>query len=260
MNFDTVVLWQGTDKAELPVKLICSCPDDFLRPAVLVLPGGAYMCYGSRERENVAQKFNNLGFHAFVLEYSIAPSRYPQPQQDVWRALRYIRRNAERYRVIPDKIAVCGFSAGGHLAASSAVLPEIADGTSDLDGDCRPNAVILGYPVISMTPDIGHMGSFSCLTGIPEDAPECELMHYLSLENHVSAVTPPVFVWTIADDAGVDPENSLRFAKALWKNRVACQLEIYNHGIHGTGLSEEYRDIAQWPEQAAVFLRSNCGF
>ena len=259
MNKEVIDLWAKTAKADLPVKLIPCCADDSVRPTVLVLPGGAYMCYGDRERENVARRFNLLGFHAFVLEYSLFPrSCYPQMQQDVWRAIKLLRQQAEHFHLVPDKIALCGFSAGGHLAASAGTLPEIPDPADDLPGSGRPDALILGYPVINMGTEIGHVYSFKCLTGKTSADPD--LMRQLSLENRVDEHSVPAFIWTIADDTGVNPENSLRFARALWQKRVKCELHIFNHGIHGTGLSEEFRDVAQWPELAAAFLRNNCGF
>ena len=259
MNNEVISLWDNTAKADLPVKLIPCCADDAVRPTVLVLPGGAYMCYGERERENVARRFNLLGFHAFVLEYSLSPrSHYPQMQQDVWRAIKLLRQQAERFHLIPDKIALCGFSAGGHLAACAGILPEIPDPADDLPGSGRPDALILGYPVISMEPEIGHVYSFKCLTG--KETADPELMRKLSLEKQVDEHSAPAFIWTIADDAVVNPENSLHLAKALWQKQIKCELHIFSHGIHGIGLSEEFRDVARWPELAAAFLRNDCGF
>jgi acetyl esterase/lipase len=90
--------------------------------AVLVLPGGGYRALAEHESGCIAKEFNNQGFHAFVLKYRIAPHRFPSPQLDVWQAIRIIRKNAAKWNVNPNMISVLGFSAGGHLAASSAVL------------------------------------------------------------------------------------------------------------------------------------------
>jgi len=115
----------------------CLHPDGGVRPAVLVLPGGGYQYCSPREAENVARHYVRAGFHGFVLRYSLGKdAAWPNPLEDYDRAMGMIRENAQSWGVIPDKIAVIGFSAGGHLASAAATLSRN-----------RPNAAILCYAV-----------------------------------------------------------------------------------------------------------------
>ena len=122
------------------------------RPAVLVLPGGAYLCTSDREAEFVALRFAANGYHAFVLRYSVGPAaRFPAPMLEGFAALAELRARAEEWNVDPARIAVCGFSAGGHLAACLMTLwrePRIAGALGADPARLRPDAAILSYPVV----------------------------------------------------------------------------------------------------------------
>jgi acetyl esterase/lipase len=206
------------------------------RGAVVICPGGGYERVSSREAEPIALQFNAAGFHAFVVYYSVAPVRHPQPLLDLSRALNIIRSNAAEWQVDPQRIAVCGFSAGGHLAASLGVYwqqAEFSRGQGLQPGLNQPNALILGYPVISAS-DVGHQGSFKNLLG-PDPAPA--LLEQFSLEYHVNAQTPPTFLWHTSDDQVVMVENSLLFATALRHQQIPFELHVYPHGGHGLALA-----------------------
>jgi acetyl esterase/lipase len=206
------------------------------RGAVLICPGGGYFFTSNREAEPIAMRFAAAGFQAFVLYYSVAPRRHPQPLLDLARAMTLIRERAHEWRVDPGRIAVCGFSAGGHLAASlgvhwgKAYLRETPGIQADL---IRPNALILCYPVISRGPN-AHQGSFINLLG-EEAAPE--LSGELSLECHVSRNTPPAFIWHTFDDPVVPVENSLLFASAMRAQGIPFELHVYPSGPHGLSLA-----------------------
>ena len=136
------------------------------RPAVLVIPGGGYAMTSDREAEPIALKFVGTGYNAFVLRYSCEPSRYPTSLCEAAEAMRLIRDHADEWHTDPDRIAVIGFSAGGHLAANLAT----SVGDDDLavhgyDPDAaRPNALMLAYPVIT-SGELAHRGSFDALLG-----------------------------------------------------------------------------------------------
>ncbi len=231
-----------------------------LRGVVLVLPGGGYCNRAPHEGAPVAERFNALGFHALVLQYRVAPYRYPAPQRDVLRAVRIIRSRAAEWGIDPEQVAVLGFSAGGHLCASAGTLfKEVdADAGDEIDAfPARPNALIPCYPVINLTKSFGHRGSGWNLLGEKLDEPEADRF---DLENRVTQETPPTFLWHTATDQCVNVENSIRFAQALWKNGVKAELHIFPEGAHGLGLAPESRDVSQWPELAAVFLENSCGF
>lgn len=203
-----------------------------IRPAILVVPGGGYLYVSFREGERVALNFSTAGFHTFILDYATQPHVHPLPILNIAKALELIRENAEEWGVAPDKIAVCGFSAGGHLSASISTLWN----DKDLFGDNeeknrlhRPDASILCYPVISCD-EYAHKGSLIALTGQNEKTP---LWDKLSLEKQVDKNTPPAFIWHSGDDAYVPAENSLLYAMALRKNNIPVELHIYQDGPHG---------------------------
>ncbi len=215
---------------------------------ILVLPGGGYSHRADYEGKDVAEFYNQLGFSCAVLQYRVRPAVYPAPQQDVLRAIRILRHQGRQ------KIAVLGFSAGGHLAASAGTLfdqiePLIHD---EIDREnCRPDALILGYPVISIKSDFGHVGSGDNLLGAT-DTPE--LRDALSLQNRVTANTPPAFVWHTATDQGVPCRNSIIFAQKLWELGIPAELQIYPTGRHGQGLAQHLPCAQSWPQAAADFL------
>jgi len=206
------------------------------RGAVLVCPGGGYRYTSPREAEPIALQFNAAGFHAFVLYYSVFPRKHPQPLLDVSRAMCIIRENAEKWNIDPEKIAVCGFSAGGHLAASLGVywgkeyLYEVPGITKGMN---KPNALILCYPVITSGLK-AHRGSFDSLLG--ENAAD-ESLHEMSLEHHVNENTPPTFLWHTFNDKAVPVENSLLFAQALCDKGIPFELHVYPDGPHGLSLA-----------------------
>jgi acetyl esterase/lipase len=225
---------------------------------VIVLPGGGYRARAAHEGVPVAEKFNSLGFHAVTLQYRVSPYRYPAPQQDVMRAVAMVRANAEKWHIDPQHIAVCGFSAGGHLAGCSGTIALNVDRSA---GDfidevsARPDALILCYPVLSADKAITHLGSIRELSGKEEPDPEfCALV---SLENQICEDTPPVFLWHTATDGAVNVQNSLRFARNMWAKGKTAELHVYPEGCHGLGLAADKTDVRSWPDLAANFLLKN---
>ena len=228
---------------------------------VLVCPGGSYRFRSRDEADPIARKFNALGFHAAVVEYRTAPSVFPAPQQDALRAIRVIRSLSSKYNIAPDKIAMLGFSAGGHLAASTGVLfNDIPAAVNDeIDGiSARPDALILCYPVISLAPDFGHINSGKCLFGAKNLTPE--LQQKYSLHKLVSKETPPVFLWHTAGDRAVPCRNSIEFANAVWQNKGQAELHIFPVGGHGKKLATSLPCAYVWPELAANFLKDITDF
>lgn len=230
-------------------------PGDQPRGAVVVLPGGGYGGRAEHERTPIAEFFNQAGFHAFILDYRVAPNRHPAPLLDACRAVRIVRSRATEWRVKPDKIAALGFSAGGHLTGSLALFhdAEYLRGIDPLENNvsARPDAFVLCYPVISSA-EFGHAGSFKNLLG-PEATEQAR--RALSLELHVREDTPPAFLWHTADDQGVPVRNSLEFAKALREKNVPFELHVFPHGNHGLGLAPNDPHIAKWANLCAEWLK-----
>ncbi|HUZ17195.1 MAG TPA: alpha/beta hydrolase [Spirochaetia bacterium] len=233
------------------------------RPLVLVCPGGGYHFVSPREAEPIALQFNAAGFHSCVLDYSVAPRRHPQPLRDLSRAMCIAREHAAEWKVNADQIAVCGFSAGGHLAASLGVhwnKPYLANVPGIDVGLNRPDALILSYPVLT-SGGFAHRGSFANLLG--ED-PSKELLEEMSLELQVTSETPPAFLWHTVNDEAVPVQNSLLFADALRRSGVPFELHLYPRGPHGISLAtaetsrtpeEEDSHIGTWMTLCIEWLR-----
>ncbi len=257
MQFEEISLW--TKLAKDSVLKRYQPPDRAVRPALLVVPGGGYGCICEEtEGYPIAEHFAGLGFQVFHLKYRVHPNLYPAPQQDLARAIRLIRRHADAWQVLPDQLAICGFSAGGHLCACagtiSAELPT-QDGDQP-DTECaRPNALILCYPVITFGP-FAHIGSGKNLLGERFD----ELAKTFSLENQVTPNTPPTFLWHTIEDQAVPYQNSLLFAEAMVKQKRPCEVHLFPSGQHGMQLGHGRKDIGLWPQMARNFLISTCGF
>lgn len=233
------------------------------RGAVLILPGGGYGFTSEREAEPVALQFNAAGFHAFVLYYSVAPRKHPQPLIDVSKAVQIIREHAEQWNVNSEAIAVCGFSAGGHLAASLGVhwnKSYLTNVQGFQAGMNQPNALILSYPVIS-SGEFAHRGSFDHLLG-PEASED--LLHEMSLEHQINKDTPPAFLWHTFDDGAVPVENTLLFAGGLRKQGIPFELHVFPEGPHGMSLATEFTSdyeaqidphVASWMPMCIQWLR-----
>jgi acetyl esterase/lipase len=212
-------------------------------PCVLICPGGGYTMVSFREGEPLALSFMARGFNAFVLDYEVAPVRYPAALLQVSAAAALIRAKAKEFHADADKVAVCGFSAGGHLAGSLGVFwndPFIRETLSIENGANRPNALILGYPVITAG-ESAHRGSFESLLG--DDAP-AELVEKMALEKQVNVDVPPTFLWHTSNDDCVPVENSLLFAGALTQFDIPFELHIYPKGNHGLSLCSRQTDAA----------------
>jgi len=232
--------------------LDCSEP----KGAVVICPGGAYSHHAVHEGKDVAECFNELGFHAFVVQYRVSPNRFPAPQQDIFRAIKLVRSRAEEWNIKADKVAVCGFSAGGHLTASSGTLFDevqfiVGDETDTYSQ--KPNALILCYPVIS-SGEHGHVGSFANLLG--EDA-DMALLEKYSLEKRITNETPPTFLWHTGEDQGVPVENSLLWCLGLRKHKIPFELHVFPEGCHGLGLGvdPDVSEIQVWPDLCATWLK-----
>lgn len=218
-------------------------------PAVIVLPGGAYTNHASHEAEPIAEFYQSCGFQAFVLRYRLLPNLYPAALCDVQRLIKYLRANAKELKVDPEKIFVIGFSAGGHLAATTAVAEDVCQLGDALDVQShRPNGVLLSYPVVNT----GH----KCVVRIAnEDETICEK---LCIDRQVTADTPPVFIWHTAEDSVVSVQQSLSLASALRENKIPFELHVFPHGSHGLGLAKHRPDIATWAEHSTQWIRSVC--
>ncbi len=234
------------------------------RPSVLVCPGGGYCFTSDREAEPIALAYLAKGFNAFVLRYSVGEyASYPTPLVELSKAMKIIRNNAEKWYCDPDRIAVCGFSAGGHLVATLGTLwndEYIQKESGCTNGENKPNALILGYPVIT-SGIYSHAGSINML--LQKDLNNEELKNKLSCEKNVGIHTPPTFIFHTFTDNAVPVENALLFSSALAKANVPFELHIFQDGAHGLALSNHCtyvvpdnlnEDAEKWMELSISWL------
>lgn len=224
------------------------------RPAVLICPGGAFIGISADEGEPVALRFASEGFHAFVLEYSIGvgAAAFPNPFLDAARALCHIRQNVQRWALDPQRIALCGFSTGGYVAAAFSARwhePWISEALG-LPSDCfRPDSLILGYPVLDLY-------RFQCRNHRPDSPmnptiemmntaifnnpfPEREQVEAWNFRDHITTKMPPTFLWSLGNDAYIDPAETLDFARSLVIQNIPYELHAFQGGSHGMSLGNQ---------------------
>lgn len=232
---------------------------DQLRPAVIILPGGGYQNLSAHEGEPIARRFNELGCHAFVLSYScsnIAGMRFPGALLEVLETIRIVRQNSIRWSVDPNRIVVCGFSAGGHLAGCAGTM-----WNRDFIKKCfgqtisvKPNGMVLCYPVISYKKMFGGACASSVSHLLKENFDN--LREQVSLEKQVDKDTVPVFLWHTYEDKGVHVQNAFLFAEALYGHRIPLEMHIFPYGGHGLGLGELQPECVCWTEMAARWIEN----
>ena len=236
IHMDLKSLYPFLDVADLTVYV----PEDISReyppaggprPTVLVLPGGGYQMCSLREAEPVALDFLAANFTVAVLMYTNGQYAHPSQLLAVAAAVEQLTQHAKEWRVDPDKIALCGFSAGAHCAGfygNCYDLPEVQQKIK-----ARPvAATVLGYPVISTDPAYYHGSSFAFLSGHDLPMTEEESVKF-SLDKQVDEKTPPACIWATATDTAVAVQNSLMYARALADNHVPFELHVFPAGHHG---------------------------
>ena len=288
MKTEKIYFYEDRTDVSLTTYLVDDSPDLMAgkrRPAILICPGGGYFNCSDREAEPIALKFASMGYHAFVLRYSTYIGEggfpdlskpmeikesclYPNAMNEIGTALRIICQRAEERLVDTERIAVCGFSAGGHNAAMYATRwhedPE----------NPRPAAAILGYPLTDyvykheteaqeldpMAQMFFHKSDFAFLGS---ETPAQEQLEEVSPARHVTENTPPTFLWATAADELVPVQHSLLMAKALADHDIPFEMHIFEKGMHGLSLanqttsaawSQTNPDVAQWADLAGRWL------
>jgi acetyl esterase/lipase len=242
-----------------------------LRPAIIVCSGGAFQYRASHEGEPIAEWLNEIGINAFVLNYRVTPYTPFTSIKDAVRAVRYIRYNALELNIDPERIGMIGFSAGGYLTAfigthfdNGIIEPESRNaqimsmlfGKLDFNDpidqtSSRLNALILCY---------AETAPFSKKklppgTLLPKDITTDEFIDFTSTHKHVTAKTPPTFLWVTATDHLNFQRQNLLFAQALSEQNLPFELHIFSKGPHGLGLGKDEPAVAIWPNLCENWLQ-----
>lgn len=260
---EKVVLWSngapgalGTDSTDIPL-LTVFLPEKSLAngTAVIICPGGGYRNLSmDKEGYKLAKWYNTFGVAAFVLRYRLnnlecTKYHYPAQLNDVKRAIKTVRANAQKWNIDPLKTGVMGFSAGGHLASTISTHYDLGDKNSSdkiEQYSSRPDFAVLVYPVISFADEFAHKSSRRLLFG--GDNFDTTFVKLLSNDLHVDSLTPPTFLIHANDDKSVDSKNSILYYLALKKNKVPAELHIYEKGGHGFGMALQDPILGKWTE------------
>lgn len=257
-ELESVLRTDRSSKAGRPYASCHMLPTEEPLPCVIICPGGGYEMTAEHEGLPIAESYARMGFHAIILQYRISPELFPSALIDLARTVAFLRFNARKLQIRPDALIICGFSAGGHLAASlgvhwdSEILRQVPGFDPKLS---RPDGMILCYPVISFLSSV-HAGSIRNLLGSESSDPK--MLELLSCDRQVSSKTPPTFLWHTAEDTSVPAEHSMLFAKSLIAHDIPCELHIFPEGPHGIALANERTDIAK--DGAFVYEHSSRWF
>lgn len=211
---------------------------------VVIFPGGGYGMLSPYEKLD-SEYFRSLGYTAVVVNYRVKPNRYPAAYADALRAIRLVRQHADEWNLPVKHLALCGGSAGGHLAALVATRPDFyRDPEDDLASrfSARPDRLILLYPVISAIAPYRH-GSFN--NWFDATTPD-SLREAVSPERYVTKANPPVILFHAADDPNVTVDNSVDFARACWAAGVPAELHVFPRGGHGRLFAYDAEVSPRW--------------
>ena len=235
------------------------------RPAMLVIPGGAYAYVSNRESEPVALAWVEKGYNSFTLDYSVAPVSYPYQLCEACMAMAYIRENAEKYEVDANYVAAVGFSAGGHLCGTLATLFDDENVIKIIGRrkvSYRPDAVILSYAVLYDS----HKETFDNIS-----AGDDKLKKYLDVTERVTKNSSPAFIWHTRCDNCVPVDNSIKIANAYNAADVPFALHIFDRGYHGLSVATNElienpqdwyltEDVSSWVNLAYIWLKNSLDF
>ena len=220
------------------------------RSAMVICSGGGYGCKVAHEKDPIAKIYEQAGIAGYILDYRVKPCHYEAPLSDVKRAIRLVRSMGY------ENVGVVGFSAGGHVCCSAATLYDAGDPEADDPIErisSRPDAFISSYSVVSFV-SFPHQGSLKNLMG--EHSADYDLLRRFSAELHVTADTPPGFIWHSCGDRTVPVENSIRLALAMAEAGAPFECHIFPGGCHGAGVASPDENAEKWAPMSIAWLRA----
>lgn len=247
----------GAGKSSPEVIVYPAPADKNTGAAIVICPGGGYGGHAiNHEGHDIAKWCNSHGITGIIVKYRLGTKNpHPVPLGDAQRALRWTRANAKEWGVDARRVGILGFSAGGHLASTAGTHFDlgIVDAKDPIDAQsCRPDFMVLVYPVITMSDPFTHKGSRNNLLG---KNPDPKLIELLSNEKQVTPKTPPAFLVHTTEDTAVPPENSTLFYLALCKNKVPAEFHSYEKGQHGLGLGPRTLPFSSWPDRCIAWMQ-----
>ena len=267
MKKEEFKIWESDERVTLTVYDPENGETD--KPTLIVIPGGAYIAPSKREADPVAEHFAQMGYLGCVLRASTMyadfednsgePNEhtiFPEPMCEVGAAILFLRRNSERFGISKSRIALCGFSAGGHLTANYCNYWQRADVAGALGvnpEEIRPNGDVLGYAATYLGSRIkGAM--LRAVFGDRHHMTQEEVDEY-NPKYHIDRCTPPTFIWHTSDDTMIPVKQSYDMAMALAEEGIPHGLHVFSRGPHASGLSKGL-PAEDWPELADRFLRA----
>lgn len=295
MKTEVIKLYAGRSDVTLTTYVLDDLPElksGRKRPAIIICPGGAYMACSDSEGESVALRFAAMGYHAFVLKYSVyfrgegfrgipehmepkLECQYPTQMRELGMAMLILHENSELWRLDTEKIAICGFSAGAHncgMYATNWHKPIIAGYLKAPIEKLRPAAMILSYMLSDYVflkeisrgnPVAKVLFGASAIAFLGTESVGEELLYEVSPARNVSENTPPAFIWATTEDELVPVAHSLRMAHALADKAIPFEMHIFENGPHGLSLSTQASalvkmqidpGVAKWIDLAEAWL------
>ena len=239
------------------------------RPLVIVVPGGGYEMISKREKDPVVLEYLRAGYNVASITYTNRTmlgendNLYPLPHLDLMYMIDYIKTHAPEHLIDKDRIALVGFSAGGHLAGSFPyVFKDLLHLYKGKNKDLKPQVVVLSYPVINMK-ESSETNTRKNITNFGKE----ELEEFLSIEKHIDPTYPKTYIWCTEDDDVVPSINTKMMVEQLKKNNVIHQYHIFKSGPHGLSTCDEnvldkntaenFKDIKAWTKESIEFLKNN---
>lgn len=248
-----IPLWEGEipyfdpEKRQFPPSLSPYLLPGDNRPCCIVIPGGGYAKKAwDHEGVQIAEWLNGIGMSAFVLDYRITPYEGPAILSDGQQAIRLVRARAAEFGIDPNRIGVCGFSAGGHLAGSCATMFR--------NKEERPDFALLCYGVLTFSEGGTHTGTAKAFLGTNVNDPEEQKRN--SPVFRVTSECPPMFLWTTDTDKAVPPvPNTYAMYEACKAAGVEAEMIAYDHGSHGLGIPANDPEIASWTKTCESWMK-----
>ena len=225
--------------------------------AVVICPGGGYWIEAiDHEGFQIAKFLQGKGITGIVLKYRLPYGNHKIPLMDTQQAMRLVRSKAAEWGINLNKIGIAGSSAGGHLASTAGTKfdagnPDATDAVGKLS--CRPDFMLLLYPVVTFNEEWGHIGSRKNLIGASND---WKMVEMYSNELHVTNQTPPTFFVLADDDKGVPPRNSIEFYLKMKEKGIPAEIHIFGKGGHGFGMRKTGLPVDQWPDLFINWMKS----